>query len=405
LFAGCKVLGEVTVAKDGKRIARLKAGLKRAKLDALVLRLPENIVMSFGVWPMNGFSYAVFTADAGPVALIAPSCEDREMGGCWTDDVRFFTWPRLDMPDPAEAVRNQLRDVARRCGLMRARIGYEGNFEFIAPPHNSGEVIVPCETSIAYLKSILPSARWSDATDLLHEQRATKTEREIAKLRKVHRVASLGLKKFMTSVHPGVSEAQLASTVYRECLTKGVSLAGVKHVNVYPQISSGPNAFRAWRPVVTTGKRKLRSGEIAVLELAVCVDGFWADVTRVKVAGKPSSVQRAAFAAVKSAQAAALKCIKAGVRAERVHEIATKILVDAGFQKQIVHITGHGIGFRYHEPEPFLMPGNSQKLRAGHVCTVEPGLYDRRWGGIRIEENVVVRKGGVEILTKAPKSL
>jgi Xaa-Pro dipeptidase len=371
----------------------------------MILRLPENIVMSLGVWPMNGFSYAVFTAKGGPVALIAPSCEDREMGGCWADDVRFFTWPRLDMPDPAEAVRNQLRDVARRCGLMRARIGYEGSFEFVAPSHNAGEVIVPCETSIAYLKSILPSARWSDVTDLLHRQRATKTEGEVAKLRLVHRVASLGLKKFLTSVRPGVTEAQLASTVYRECLAKGVSLAGVQHVNVYPQISSGPGTFRGWRPVVTTGRRKLKGGEIALLELAVCVNGLWADVTRVKVAGKPSSVQRAAFAAVKSAQAAALKAVKAGVPAEWPHEVATKILIDSGFEKQIVHLTGHGVGFRYHEPEPFLMPGNRRRLKVGHVCTVEPGLYDRAWGGIRIEDNVVVKKGGVEILTKAPKIL
>jgi len=390
---------------DSKRTGRLKSALKRAKLDALILRLPENIVMSFGIWPMNGFSYAVFTAAGGPVALVAPSCENREMGGCWTEDVRFFTWPRLGMPDPLEAIRTELRAVARKCGLSRARIGYEGSFEFVAPSHNAGEAIVACESSIAYLKSILPSARWSDATDLLHQQRATKTDKEIEKLRLVHRVASPGLKKFMKSVLPGVSEAQLASTVYTECLTKGVSLPRVKHVNVYPQVSSGPNAYRAWRPVVTTGKRRLKSGEIALLELAVCVDGFWADVTRVKAAGSPSSVQRAAFRAVKYAQAAALNSIKAGVPAERPHKIATKILIRAGFEKQIVHLTGHGIGFRYHEPEPFLMPGNRRKLKRGHVCTVEPGLYDRTWGGIRLEDNVAVTKDGVEVLTRAPKTL
>ena len=82
---------------DTERIRRLQTALREAKLDALILRLPENIVMSFGVWPMNGFSYAVFTAEAGPLVLIAPSCEDQEMDGCWADDLRFFTWPRLEM--------------------------------------------------------------------------------------------------------------------------------------------------------------------------------------------------------------------------------------------------------------------------------------------------------------------
>lgn len=391
---------------DRLRIRRLKSSLKKAKLDGMILRLPENIVMSFGVWPMNGFSYALFTAKDGPVALIAPSCEDLEMDGCWAGDVRFFTWPRLGMPDPLQAIGDELRDVVRKHGLTRGRIGYEGSFEFVAPSHNAGEVMVACESSIAYLKSLLPSARWSDCSDILYQQRATKTDQEIDKIRLVHNVAALGLKRFMRSVKPEVSEAELASLVYAECLTKGVVMRGVKHVNVYPQVSSGPNAHRAWRPVVSTGKRRLKQGEIAVLELAVCVDGFWADVTRVKVAGKPSAVQKEAFAAVKAAQAAALKCIKPGVKVSQPDIVARSILIDAGFEKEVVHLTGHGLGFRYHEPEPFLIEGNDAlKFKKGHVCSVEPGLYSPKWGGIRLEDNVAVTQDGVDVLTKAPRKL
>ena len=102
---------------DQDRVDRIRASLHRAKLDALLLRLPENIVMSFGVWPMNGFSYAVFTADEGPVALIAPSCEDEEMGDCWAD-VHFFTWPRLAMSDPLQAIRGAIGEV---CAASQAR--------------------------------------------------------------------------------------------------------------------------------------------------------------------------------------------------------------------------------------------------------------------------------------------
>ncbi|NOY42737.1 MAG: aminopeptidase P family protein [Planctomycetes bacterium] len=390
---------------DKDRIRRIKRALRDASLDALILRLPENIVMSFGVWPMNGFSYGVFTADAGPVAIVVPSCEDQEMVGGWAGEVRLFTWPRLGMDDPLQAIRVELHDIAQRHKLTRARIGYEGSFECVAPSHNAGEVMVPCERSVAYLQSILPSAKWRDATDLLHAQRATKTECEIAKLRVAHRVAGFGLKKFHDLVRPGIQEAELAGVVYTHCLTGGVRLRQVQHVNVYPQISSGPNAYRAWRPIVTTGKRRLRSGEIALLEMAVCVDGFWADVTRVKVAGNPKAIQKDAFHAVKTAQRAALRSIRSGVEAQQPHKVATKVLVDAGFEKDIVHLTGHGVGFRYHEPEPFLMPGNTLKLKKGHVCSVEPGLYNRSWGGIRLEDNIVVTADGVEILTKVPKVL
>jgi len=382
----------------------MRASLRHAKLDAVVLRLPENIVMGLGVWPMSGFSYAVCTADGGPVALIAPSCEDQEMGGCWAD-VRFFTWPRLSMSDPLEAIRGSIGEIARRHKLARARIGYEGSFECVAPPHNAGEVIVPCETSNAFLKSLIPSARWFDATALLHELRAVKTEREIARLRVAQRVAGFGLEKFHESVEPGMTEAEIAAAVYTACLVQGVRLRQARHVNVYPQVSGGPNAERAWRPIVTTGNRRLREGDIALLELGVCVDGFWADVTRVKAAGKPTALQRDVFAAVKAAQRAATAAISPGVEARVPHEAATAALVEAGFEKNIVHLTGHGLGFRYHEPEPFLMPGNTMKLKVGHVCSVEPGLYGPAFGGIRLEDNVAVTADGVEVLTKTTKTI
>jgi Xaa-Pro dipeptidase len=390
---------------DTDRIDRIRQALLREKCDALVLRLPENIVMAAGAWPMNGFSFAVFTAEAGPVALIAPSCEDEEMGGCWAEDVKYFTWPRLEMRNPQDAVRDALWEIVRRHKLGRARIGYEGSFDCVAPSHNAGEAMVPCESSNAKLKSFVPAARWLDATALLHELRSTKTSREIARLRLAHRVAKFGLERFHEAATPGVSEAALAATVYEACLSRGVRLPGVRHVNVYPQVSSGPNAHRAWRPIVTTGRRRLRRGEIALLELAVCVDGFWADVTRVKAADRPTGLQQEVFAAVKAAQKAALATMRAGVEASAPHDAATAILAQAGLQKYMVHLTGHGLGFRYHEPEPFLMPGNAMKLRNGHVCSVEPGLYGREFGGIRLEDNVAVTHEGVENLTKAAKTL
>jgi Xaa-Pro dipeptidase len=390
---------------DSERVRRLQDGMRQAKLDALVLRLPENIVMSFGVWPMNGFSYAVFTADAGPVALIAPSCEDEEMNGCWTDELRFFTWPRLEMEEPLTAISREVSTIVKRHKLGRARIGYEGSFECVAPSHNAGEATIPCESAIAWLKSLVPRAKWRDATGLLHRERATKTPDEIARLRIAHQVAGYGLKKFMAAVVPGMTEAQAASLVYAECMTRGVKLAQVRHVNVYPQISSGANAHRAWRPAVTTGNRKMRGGEIALLELAACVDGFWADVTRVRAVGRPTDLQREVFSAVKAAQHAAVRAIQPGVEARVPHEAATQVILDAGLAKYMVHLTGHGLGFRYHEPEPFLMPGNRQQLRIGHVCSVEPGLYDPSFGGIRIEDNIAVTADGAEVLTKAPRRL
>jgi Xaa-Pro aminopeptidase len=393
------------MAIDKDRIRRLKKALRDAKLDAMVLRLPENIVMSFGVWPLNGLSHALFTAVDGPVALIAPSCEEQAMGDCWADDVRIFIWPRLGMDDPQQFLQTNLRELAEKHGLKKAAIGYEGSFETVAPAHNPGEVFTPCEASIASLKAILPNARWRDCTDLLHAQRAIKTPAEINKLKLAHKVAGYGIGAFHDAVQPGKTEADLAGEVYHTALARGVKAPGAAFVNIFPQISTGPNTVRAWWPIVKTGRRKIKAGEIAVLELAVCVNGFWADVTRVQVAGKASEVQKRAFKTVKAAQAAAIACIKPGVKAETPDLIARQVLIDGGFEKEVVHLTGHGLGFRYHEPTPFLIEGNNEVLKKGHVFSVEPGLYSPEWGGIRLEDNVAVTADGTENLTRAPKRL
>ena len=335
--------------------------------------------------------------------MIAPSCEDQEMGGCWAG-VRFFVWPRLAMSDPLEAIRGLIGEVSRHYKLARARIGYEGSFECVAPSHNAGEIIVPCESSNIFLRSLIPSARWFDATSLLHELRATKTAGEIARLRMAQRVAGFGLEKFHESVEPGMTEAEIAASVYTACLTRGAAARGP----VRQRVSAGFGRAKR-RARVATGRHNrqpaIARGEVALLELGVCVDGFWADVTRVKAAGKPSSLQRDVFAAVKAAQRAATAAIAPGVEARVPHEAATAVLVEAGFEKYVVHLTGHGLGFRYHEPEPFLMPGNTMKLKVGHVCSVEPGLYGSTFGGIRLEDNIAVTADGVEVLTKTAKTI
>ena len=328
------------------------------------------------------------------------------MDGFWGHDVRYFGWARLDVTaDPQEVIAGHLQEIARSLKVDRGRIGYEGGFTEMSPPHNAGELMVLGEPHKAYLAQVLPDARWQDATGLLYGLRARKTATEIERLRRSHEIASDGLVKFQQAVEPGVSEAQLAAAVYGECLSRGVETEGVRHVNVYPQVSSGHNAHRAWRPIVTTGARRLEDGQIALLELGLCVDGFWADVTRIKVAGKPNTLQQDAFEAVKAAQQAAIDTVKAGVPASAPHEVATESLKKSGMDQYMVHLTGHGLGFSYHEPEPFLMPGNDQPLEVGHVCSVEPGLYHESFGGIRIEDNVAVTESGADVLTGAPKIL
>ena len=157
------------------------------------------------------------------------------------------------MDDPLEAVRSARWAESRGgTGSARAKIGYEGSFESVAPPHNAGEPWCPANLH-RLSRSRRPLGRLADATDLLHEQRATKRPVKSPSSGWPIGWPGFGLEKF----HASRSARQVRGGTGRRGLCRVPrprrSAAAVRHVNVFPQVSSGPNAHRAWRPVVTTG--------------------------------------------------------------------------------------------------------------------------------------------------------
>jgi Xaa-Pro aminopeptidase len=137
----------------------------------------------------------------------------------------------------------------------------------------------------------------------------------------------------------------------------------------------------------------------------VVADGFWADRTRARTAGEPTSAQREARDLVARAQAAAIAAVRPGVTGAEVDEAARRPIREAGRDRQFMHITGHGLGYRYHEYSPMLAPRSPDVLRAGMIHSVEPGVYDRSFGGIRIEDDVLVTDAGAEVLGPAAAEL
>jgi Xaa-Pro dipeptidase len=140
--------------------------------------------------------------------------------------------------------------------------------------------------------------------------------------------------------------------------------------------------------------------------LGVVVDGFWSDRTRVRAAGTPTDTQQRAFETVLKAQEAAIAAIRPGVKTGDVDASARSVIRAAGFtDKEFLHVTGHGLGFRYHEPTPLICPGGETVLEAGMVHSVEPGVYRGDFGGIRIEDDVLVTERGAEMMGPAEKEL
>ena len=158
------------------------------------------------------------------------------------------------------------------------------------------------------------------------------------------------------------------------------------------------------------GDGPLRAGEPIVIDIFPQhkVHGYWGDITRTIVKGKASAELRRMYNAVNAAQKAALRDVREGGRAKKIHEIVHRMFMTRGFRTEIrnghaegfTHSTGHGVGLEIHE-SPSLSPGPG-RLRAGNVVTVEPGLYYRKIGGVRIEDTVLVTRTGFKHLAKVP---
>jgi Xaa-Pro dipeptidase len=315
----------------------------------------------------------------------------------------YYGYGVLSAPDPANAVQKVLAAIAQ--GKSWKRIGYEGSFEVVAPSWNSAEFLVPATQTRELLRSALDGSELIDASAMLQSQRLRKTPYEIGKLRLASEISCFGLEAFERLVEIGVTGVELAAAVERDVMVLGTRKGG-ERVRGFAQVAVGPEETAVgYRPNEISTLRPMKSGDVALLELGVVVDGYWADRTRVRVAGTPTDEQIKIFDTVRRAQEAAVAAIRPGVSGAQVDEAARSEIRDAGYAADFPHVTGHGLGFRYHESSPILAPNSATILEEGNLTSVEPGIYRLPAGGFRIEDDVLVTKTGAEIFGPFPKNL
>jgi len=244
-----------------------------------------------------------------------------------------------------------------------------------------------------------------DATDLLHQLRLIKTSAEIEKLRLTNRIARFGLQAFVENAVPGRSEIEVAAAVETAIAVQGTDYQGVLGARGFAWVLSGPNTAVAYKPHLRSSGRRILPGDLVLLELATVADGWWSDLTRTRAAGRARPEDRERWDLVVQAQHLDISAMRPGVPSNVVDGAGRDLLASRGLGDLFVHHTGHGIGLRYHEPEPFLHPDVAAPLRAGMVTSVEPGIYSPAWGGMRCEDDVLVTADGAEVLSEFPRDL
>lgn len=374
---------------DGDRVSRVQAAMKTAALDLLVCVAAENVLALTGYWPMNGSCVAIVPVNGQP-QLHVPAGEETWAARSGWSELRVYQSGRTKDPSFEETMRNVLSEYVDRSDRVLQRIGVEGSFRGVAPPHMAHEA----SGRHAYVRSVLADlygdSKLMTADGLLTKVKAVKTARELRALRRVGFIADVGLAAFRAGLQPGCRDIDLATDVERAIERFGVGYEGVTRARAYAYVMSGPQTSQTHLDYEFSSPRRMQDGDIVLMELAVVADGYWNDLSRVYVVGEPTDQQRRLFEVAESAFEAGRKAAIPGNMGGDVDAAARAPIAAAGLAEAYPHQTGHGVGMAFHEPYPLLKPGSNDVLEPGMVVAIEPGVYVPGVGGVRNEDDCVV---------------
>jgi Xaa-Pro aminopeptidase len=235
---------------------------------------------------------------------------------------------------------------------------------------------------------------------LIEAVRAVKDAHEIALLRSAARLLSSVARDVLRSVTPGRSERDLAADIDGRLLKAGFERPAFETI-----VASGPNSAM---PHARPGDRRLTAGDLVVLDFGGVYSGYCVDLTRTLSLGEADQKAKMVYNAVLGAQAAAIRAVQPGVKASQIDFAARDTLRGHDLADAFGHGTGHGLGVEVHESPRIGPPRESiadDTIEPGMVFTVEPGAYVPGWGGVRIEDDVLVTESGCEVLTAVPVGL
>lgn len=253
-------------------------------------------------------------------------------------------------------------------------------------------------TSVAVLEDLgkeLDSVEFVPLRKAIEPLRQRKSEAEIDLLRRAARVTDKALEDFLAGGPLRQSEKLARLDLVRLMLERGAEREAFETI-----VACGPGSAE---PHHTSRDTLLEGPAPLKIDLGACVAGYCADLTRTVYLGTPDTTFRKAYTVVYEAQQHALEAVRAGVAARDVDRAARQVIEEAGFGNNFGHGVGHGVGLEVHEG-PRLGATSEDILEEGQVVTIEPGVYLQGWGGVRIEDLVVVRCDGAEVLSQAPKS-
>jgi Xaa-Pro aminopeptidase len=379
----------VSWPRDDAKLDRVRALMDERDLDALVVRAPDNVLYLTNFWAMKGFDACVFPREGEPVLIcLEPSAEDAARTA-WTQEVRHFGG--YDATDPRPPALRAL-ELARAATTGFASVGLELSLGTQATDRMVGE---PTTFPKAWFDAFPDAA---DATPLLNEARAVKTEQEIGRMRLANEIAAAAMEHVQGVLRPGMTCAQAAAEWQGFVHGEGTGWSGKVELAIpFSLVWSGPSI----KTFTATTADPIVEGEPALFEIWVCADGYWADHTKNLCPGtlKPRYAELLDQLAAVYDDAVAF-CEPGASFAELDRRIRQGISA-AGYPGQPSHPICHGIGARAHEP-PYAHQAGGGEIGENMVLAIEPGMYWPEGGGLRLEDNFLITAEGPEKLSPFP---
>ena len=259
---------------------------------------------------------------------------------------------------------------------------------------NSKEIT---EFNFKLLKKLAPGTKFVDVSDDMHNARMIKQPDELLRIRKACSIASKACASIPDIVKEGMAETEASAELNYSMMRLGASSSAFDATVAFGKKSAEPH----YSP---SPRRRLRPGNFALFDFGAKFQRYVSDVTRTFVCKSASKRQKKMHATVKEAQEAAIDMIADGVHGSDVDEAARDVIDGTEFRDLFIHSTGHGLGVSVHDPGS-ISSARDMVLKEGMVLTVEPGVYIPNYGGVRIEDDIVVTRTGCRLLTSCSREL
>jgi Xaa-Pro aminopeptidase len=234
-----------------------------------------------------------------------------------------------------------------------------------------------------------------DTENIVEELRMVKEESEIDALKNALKIAEDVFYEFLPNLKTGMTEKEISWQMEKRMREKGADALSFPSI-----VASGPNSAL---PHAIASDRKIKEGEPVLFDWGAKLKGYCSDISRTIILGRPDNTFKKIFQTVYDAQQKAIETIKPGMTGKQVDQVARDYIDNTEFKGKFSHGLGHGTGLAVHEG-PRLSPLKEDLLEPGMVFTVEPGIYLPEWGGVRLENMVVLRDDGAEIINKTDSS-